>query len=99
MPTQFNTIPSSNEEVNRVQQNIRAAMDPLSKDVLLNRTTLSEITVTTAGLTVQHSLGRTPKGWIVVDQNADARIWRTAWTSTTISLDSSATVKVTILLF
>jgi hypothetical protein len=67
--------------------------------VLLNRITLTDVIITTTGLTVPHSLGRTPRGWIVVDKNADANIWRTAWTSTTISLDSSATVTATILLF
>lgn len=98
MPQQFSTVATEDETLNRVQQNIRLAVDPLSRDLMLNRSLVSA-QVTTSTVTVLHNLGRQPIGWFLVDKDADARVWRTAWTSTTITLDSSATVNVKIILF
>jgi hypothetical protein len=104
MPSQFNAIPSANEELNRVQQNIRAAIDPISKDEILNRTTITiSITkpplFTTATGTFLHSLGREPRGWIVVDKLQNANLWRVSWTKTDITIATSATVDATLILF
>lgn len=60
---------------------------------------IEDIAVTTATVTIDHKLGRTPRGWIICKKNADARVWETASTSRTITLDSSATVTVSIWIF
>jgi hypothetical protein len=98
MPTPFLTVASQDEELNRVQSNLRAALDPVSRDLLLNRLQLTA-DITTSDTTIQHSLGRVPAGWIVIDKNANADIWRVSLTNTTIVLRASASVKAKIFIF
>ena len=56
--------------------------------------------VTTTAAAFPHKLGRKPRGWIVTDKDADARIWRTeAFDAKTLTLRSSATVNVKVWVF
>jgi hypothetical protein len=51
---------------------------------------------------VTHNLGRVPTGFIVVNKDQNANIWRgtVAWTTTTITLQASlATVTMTVLIY
>lgn len=49
---------------------------------------------------VSHKLGRVPQGWIVVDANAAATIYRSAdFNETTLALTSNAAVTVTLEVF
>jgi hypothetical protein len=48
---------------------------------------------------VAHTLGSVPIGWFVVDNTANATIWRTAWTQQTITLESSANTTISIWVF
>lgn len=50
---------------------------------------------------VPHTLGRTPLDAFVVRKTANANVFRgaTAWSSTTVYLQASASVTVTLLLF
>ena len=51
--------------------------------------------VTTSGVSVEHKLQREPTGWIIVDADADANVWRNATSdSKTINLISDATVNI-----
>ena len=62
---------------------------------------LENITVGTAETTAPHNLGRTPlDGWIIT-RNTSGNVFRgaTAWTSTNIYLQASASVTVTLLIF
>ena len=53
-----------------------------------------------AGVVVaNHKLGRQPVGWVVVDKSATADVWRTAWTTTTISLQASAATAVSVVVY
>ena len=98
MPTPFLTVASQDEELNRVQSNIRASLDPVSRDLLLNRLQLTA-DIGTSDTSIQHALGRVPAGWIVIDKNANADIWRVSLTNTTIVLRASAPVKAKIFIF
>jgi hypothetical protein len=56
-------------------------------------------TITPATATINHGLGSVPLGWIVLDQNADANIWKTSSDEKTITFDSSATVTIKVWIF
>lgn len=49
--------------------------------------------------TIPHSLGVIPEGWVVVDQNASASIWRQAWTSNSVTLEASANVTISFWIY
>jgi len=50
--------------------------------------------------TINHLLQRLPQGWFLVDNMANANIWRTkSWTTTTITLESSADTTISIYVY
>ena len=60
----------------------------------------SEVTVTVNGATaINHKLGKTPRGWFIIDKLAAVDVFRTAWNNTTITLESASPVTVTVLIF
>lgn len=56
-------------------------------------------TITTATATINHGLGVNPLGWLILDQDADARVWKVSSDEKSIILDSSATVNIKIWIF
>lgn len=48
---------------------------------------------------VSHNLGRQPKGWFVVDQDADANIYETDRTESGLFLKASSTVTASVWVF
>jgi len=99
MPTQYNEVITDDDKLNRVQRNIRAAVDPLSKDVLLNRVEITTTIKSATSTTIQHNLGRQPRGWIVVDKTGPYDVWRISWNASTIILDSSGDVDVKLIIY
>lgn len=92
-------IITGNQDLDRVQDSIKDAYDPLTKSVLVGAQVIVT-PVATAGTVVPHNLGRLPKGWLVIDNTTAAYFWRSAWDSMTITLKaSSAATTVTILVF
>lgn len=68
---------------------------PLLDGVLLP----SQELATSATNHVTHKLGRTPRGYLVIDQDANARIWRVSWDTMFLDLQTSATVSVRLWVF
>jgi len=56
-------------------------------------------TITPSTATINHGLGSVPLGWIVLDQDAGANIWKTSSDDKTITFDSSATVNIKVWIF
>jgi hypothetical protein len=78
--------------------NIREAISPLlqhPESVCTYQTV--ELSAATPTI-LSHRLGVTPLGWEVVDKDAAANIWRTAWDTKTITLiaDNSCTIKLKV---
>lgn len=57
------------------------------------------VQLTTAGLRLAHGLKRRPRGFLIVDADANATVWRTEWDASFLHLDASATVTVSIWVF
>lgn len=72
-----------------VQTNVDAVINDLVPIPFLDGA-LVTATIQNAATTVAHTLARQPRGWFVTDRVANAGIWRTAWDSRTITLQSSA---------
>ena len=71
----FKTLSSKDNELNRVQDNISDAMDPLLRDPWANYNILTDIKLT-AGIDnqVNHKLGRKLIGWTIVRIRSEANV-------------------------
>lgn len=73
------------------------ALHEVQKTALLDGHQLDDVDVATSATEIKHLLGRKPKGFVVVDKDADARVWRSATsTSTLLTLRASAAVTVSL---
>jgi hypothetical protein len=84
------------EEMNRLQSNLDSALSPVLGSLIVDGIQLSGLDLSTTATKINHKLGRLPQGWIVVDKNADARVWSTAKTKSTLTLTASATCTVSL---
>lgn len=77
-----------------------ASLNPLLRNPVNNVSIISNITLVTGSNVINHLLGKTLQGWFLVDQQGVASIYRDApFNSTTLSLNSSASVTVSIGVF
>ena len=83
----------------QVQSSADGSTRRLAKLPILNGELLTGIELSTTPLEVPHKLSRQPRGWFIADLDADARVWRTAWNTKTITLDASAAVTAAIWVF
>lgn len=95
----YRKIQVSDLELGRLQDQIASVVNPLSRIEILDGVAIKDIAITTAAVNVEHGLNRQPLGWILIDNTADARVWRTDWNSNYISLDASGTSTISIWVF
>lgn len=84
--------------VNTLQQNVEDAINKIEKNTILDNVIVENVVINTSA-SVEHRLGRTPKGYLVIRKNANAQVWNGSITDTNIVLTSSAAVTVTLLIF
>lgn len=95
----FQKVRTQDKELMQLQNSLsRVFLDLLGLEILNGRL-IEDVEVTTSQVTVNHGLNRELKGWIVVKKNADRRVWQTDITATTLTLDASATVTVSLWVF
>ena len=99
----FKTIQSKDPDLNKVQDNIKFYLDQFNSR-LLNGLIVEAVELDAAAtVEVSHKLGRAYQGWIILDQNGSAIIWRDAGSSSDktkfLPLKTSADVTVNIWVF
>jgi hypothetical protein len=83
----------SQTDIERLVQNLNNIFNEIQVDFLYG--TYIEAEIATGGTKLAHKLGKEPQGWIVVDKDANASVWRfEASDANYINLKSSATVNV-----
>jgi hypothetical protein len=95
----FRKIQTADRELNRIQEQIIAAVNPLVKSTVLNYVELKDIALTSTTVDIEHTLGRQPLGWIITDNQADARVWRAAWSDRFLSLTASGNTTISLLVY
>lgn len=73
-----------------------ADLGPVLQAPMLQARRVGEVDLSTTPLEIAHGLGRQLEGWLVVDGDADARVWRTAKDGRTLTLVASASVRGTL---
>lgn len=84
--------------VNTMQQNVQDSLSRIEKNTILDSVTISNVVINTSK-SLEHKLGRIPKGYLIIQKNANAQVWNGSITDTNIVLTSSAAVTVTLLIF
>jgi hypothetical protein len=77
----------------------KAILDQLLVKPIVDGNLLTGIILQSGNNTINHKLGRQIQGWIICDINAAATIYRSAWSTEIIVLNSSAKVTVNLWVF
>ena len=85
----------------RVDDGVRGDRARHDADAVLvrDRDGSETLAVTTASTKFFHALGRQPKGWRLLDVDAEATVWRKEWDASSITLDTSANCNVIVEVF
>jgi hypothetical protein len=79
------------------------ALNPVVQQPLLNSYVVKNQPLVVGATKFNHNLGRTPQGWIIIDTNGVADIYRDSvsapFNALTLTLTSSAAVTVSVLVF
>jgi hypothetical protein len=93
-PYQYQRIQTGNSFIDRIQANIQNAFNSIV-GLFLGGNNITGVSLSAnTPLAINHGLGRVPQIWTLTDISASASVYRTAWTSTTITLESSADCSV-----
>lgn len=85
--------------VDQFQSNVEKFLRQLTPNIFLKGVLIEDVSVTTAATTINHKLGKQPQGWLILDQDTNATVWRTSWDSESITLDTSANCTITLWVF
>lgn len=92
---------SSNTQFQLMQSKWASIINPIISLPLNNGPSLvKNITITTGNNVINHKLGRTPIGWIVIDQNANIDLYRNnEFNDLTLTLNSTGAAIISLLVF
>lgn len=97
------SINTDDYELSRVQSFLMSAIKNLPTDFPIMNGVLVDAAINTTGTTVEHKLGRVPKGYFVVSQDANSVVWKSASSipnpNSQIILLASALVNVKLYIF
>ena len=103
-PKRLKKLLTKDSELNRFQNNVEEAVNPLINAEIVNGVLLKDVCMEAETVTlVTHKLGRKVRGWIVIRRRADARVWDVQDSNpnptTTLALVASHAVKVDLWVF
>jgi len=90
-----------NFDSSKVDFRVGRLLDAVRAVSLLDGRLLENVALSTSAVDVQHGLGRTPAGYLVMTQNASGSVFetKTARSSSSIRLTASASVTVDLWVF
>lgn len=97
----FQSTPTNvNTPFQLMQTKWSAILNPVLSNPMTDPGLLTNITLASGDNVINHKLGKTPVGWIIVDINAVASIYRSAsFNNLTLTLNASAPCTVNIAVF
>ena len=86
--------------IDQMQTQWKSQIDPVLANPLTKGVALTDISLSSGSNSVSHKLQRLPQGWIITDIQGAATVYRSApFNDLTLTLTSSAAVKVNLLVF
>ena len=96
----LNVYKSNDQTMMLMQKQWSSELNPLLANTLVDGELLQNVTLKNGVNTFNHYLGKQMTGWILVDQNAAASIFRSApLNSQTLTLTSNAALTVSLWVF
>ena len=93
-------IQSPDRILSQVETQWKAILDPIIASPTTNLQILKGINLVVGANTINHRLGNTLQGWIIVDQTGAAQIYRSKpKNDLTLTLNSSAVVTIDLAVF
>lgn len=94
-------VKTGNQAIDLYQTRVKSLLDPVLASQLLSGNLLTNIQLSaTSPTNINHKLGRMQVGWMLADQNAQARIYRSRpLNAHTLTLSSDANVVVSLWTF
>lgn len=94
----FKRLFFNDQVMSRFQDNVTTWTDQLSGCPFL-RGVLIETLITSSDTIINHGLGKTPEGYLVLSQDANTPIWKITSNENAITLKASTNVNVKIWVF
>ena len=92
-------IVTADDKLNRIQDSLKTAIDPILSDRFNNKKVLT-VTIGATATKIAHSLGYEPQGFLVINKNKQGDVWLVSKDASAITLQSSvADSMATIYLF
>lgn len=99
----FRKVVGQNRELNQVQSNVEQAVAEVIKNPLLNGRLIEDVALTTTASKIEHKLGRTPRGYLIVKRSANAQVYDSLASEGSpdlfLPLTASANVTVSLWIF
>ena len=87
-------------KINKLQENISLKFDQFDAMPFAKGNYLESVAISTSDTSVNHGLGVTPIGFIILDKNANATVWRSGTsTDKVLTLRASASVTINLWVF
>jgi hypothetical protein len=97
---QLPLIQAKDQSMNLQLTRWKSLVDPVLANPMTNPSILKNVSLVVGDNVVNHKLGRMQQGWMIVDVDAPATIYRSAaLNSTTLTLNSDAACVVSIAVF
>lgn len=87
------------KELDQLQTRWKQVLDPISDNTLLKGRQVRDVALQTGVNVIDHRLGRQPQGWLIIDLNANATVYRSGWSDLTITLTASGPCTVSLYIF
>jgi len=103
MQKAFRKIRVTDRDLDSVQTNVAQSLTPLLKSAIVDGALVTDILLASGVNRVSHSLGRIPLGWIIVDRDTAATVFKSVapniTDSSTISFTASAPITISVWFF
>lgn len=95
----FRKTKFQDKETTQLQDNVGLVLNQIAKKALIDGVQLKDVALESGSNRINHKLGRQPEGWVIVDRNGTATVYRTAWDANTLTFTSSAAVTISLWVF
>lgn len=87
-------------DLNKLQDNIYNSIGPLLTNSLNWGIIIPDIVLlANTPLPIDHTLGRQPQGWVIIDRTTNSSVWRNSWNQRSITITANANTTVSLYVF
>lgn len=96
----FQIIRTASDEINRIQDNVKNALDPVLKLPISNGVFIEDVALVSGqDNPIAHKLGRKPVLWFLAGQDTNANVWEVSTDQPDIYLNLRASANCTVSLW